>query len=89
MGEEFAEKFKISEGSQVHERAGVGDDQGLSGLAPSLEIVNGLGVGVPVIRCVDDVRNAALLQQFHKRDAFEAELVGGLARRDSAIRKKG
>jgi hypothetical protein len=64
-------------------------DQRLSGLARSLEIVNGPRVSVPVIRCVDDVRNAALLQQFHKRDAFEAQLVGSLARRDSAIRKKG
>jgi hypothetical protein len=40
-------------------------------------------------QCETGVRNAALLQQFHKRDAFEAELVGSLARRDSAIRKKG
>jgi hypothetical protein len=89
LSEEHAEKVEIAEGSQINKRAGIGDDQELSDRAPSLEFIDGRAVGVPVICRVDNIRGAAMLQQFHESETFETEFVRGLASRDSAVRKKG
>src|ERR1019366_45423 len=77
--------FKIAERGQIHERTGVGDDQGLPDLASSFEFSDGLGVRFPVFRSVDDVGDAALLQQVHERKPLQTEFLGGLAGGDLAI----
>ena len=89
LGEKLLKKFEIVQSSQINERAGVGDDQRLSSLAQSLEFFKSAGVRVPIFRRIDDVGNAALLQQFHESDTFETEFVCRLARWDSTVPEKG
>ena len=89
FAEKVAKQLEIAQSGKIHERAGVGDDQGLPDLASSFEFADGVGVRFPVFRSVDDVGDATLLQQVHERQPLQAELVGGLACRDLAIGEKG
>jgi hypothetical protein len=44
LAKKVAKQPKIAERGQIHERTGVGDDQGLPDLASSFEFIDGLGV---------------------------------------------
>ena len=61
LTKKVAQQLKIAERGQIHERAAVGDDQGLPDLAPSFEFIDGPGVRRPIFRGVDDVGDAAPL----------------------------
>jgi hypothetical protein len=85
LAKKAAQQLKIAERGQVDERTAVGDDQGLPDHAPSFELIDGRSVRRPILRGVDDVGDAALLQQFHERKPFQAELMGCFASGDLAI----
>ena len=56
-----AQQLKIAKRGQIHERAAVGDDQGLPDLASSFEFIDGHGVRRPIFRGIDDVGDTAPL----------------------------
>jgi hypothetical protein len=88
--EKHAKDIEIAERGKVHEWTTVGDDQTeLPSRASSFEFFNGLAVRFPILGGIDNVRDAAWLEQFHKLEPAQTEFASRLARRNLTICKEG
>ena len=88
--EKHAKEIEIAERGKVHEWTTVGDNQtGLPILASSFEFFNSLAVRFPILGGIDNVRDAAWLEQFHELEPAQTEFASRLARRNLAVCKEG
>jgi hypothetical protein len=88
--EKHAKQFEIAERGKVYQWTTVGDDQArLPVPASSFELFNGLAVRFPVLDSINNVRDAALLEQFHELEPAQTEFASRLARGNLAVGKKG